>query len=94
MLHIEFITDLGAKVTVDATSVEEVLELQRKFGRLGWYSGDLPWVDFNFPWTMNRILTGAFWVDGNSATTTAKTAFGAGDTCINGVTLKRSTPKK
>lgn len=49
MLHIEFITDLGAKVTVDATSVEEVLELQRKFGRLGWYSGDVPMGGFQFP---------------------------------------------
>lgn len=49
MLHIEFTTDLGARVTVDASSVEEIIELQRRYGRMGWYSGEVPSGGFIFP---------------------------------------------
>ena len=49
MLHIKFTTDLGAVVTVDASSVEEVVELQCRYGRMGWYSGEVPSGGFIFP---------------------------------------------
>ena len=39
MLHIEFLTDLGAKVTVDVDSADKLLDVQRQYGRLGWTSG-------------------------------------------------------
>lgn len=49
MLHIEFTTDLGAKVSVDIDAPEQLLDAQRRFGRLGWYSGDVPAGGFQFP---------------------------------------------
>ncbi|MFC6617910.1 single-stranded DNA-binding protein [Deinococcus radiophilus] len=49
MLHIEFITDLGAKVTVDVERPEQLLDVQRHYGRLGWTSGEVPNGGFVFP---------------------------------------------
>lgn len=49
MLHIEFLTDLGAKVTVDVPSADKLLEVQRQYGRLGWTSGDVPAGGYQFP---------------------------------------------
>lgn len=49
MLHIEFITDLGAKVTVDVERPEQLLDVQRHYGRLGWTSGEVPAGGFVFP---------------------------------------------
>lgn len=47
-VHIEFITDLGARVTVE-TTVERLLDTQRHYGRLGWTSGDVPSGGYTFP---------------------------------------------
>lgn len=49
MLHIEFITDLGARVTVDVDSADKLLDVQRQYGRLGWTSGELPSGGYQFP---------------------------------------------
>ncbi|GAA5533543.1 single-stranded DNA-binding protein [Deinococcus aluminii] len=49
MLHIEFITDLGAKVSVDVESADKLLDVQRQYGRLGWTSGDIPVGGYQFP---------------------------------------------
>ncbi|WP_026332484.1 single-stranded DNA-binding protein [Deinococcus apachensis] len=49
MLHIEFITDLGARVTVDVESADKLLDVQRQYGRLGWTSGDIPVGGYQFP---------------------------------------------
>lgn len=49
MLHIEFLTDLGAKVTVDVDSHEKLLDVQRQYGRLGWTSGEVPTGGYQFP---------------------------------------------
>ena len=49
MLHIEFITDLGARVTVDVESEAKLLDVQRQYGRLGWTSGDVPTGGYQFP---------------------------------------------
>lgn len=49
MLHIEFITDLGARVTVDVPRVEELLDIQRHYGRMGWTSGEVPAGGYVFP---------------------------------------------
>lgn len=49
MLHIEFITDLGAKVTVDVESADKLLDVQRQYGRLGWTSGEVPVGGYQFP---------------------------------------------
>lgn len=49
MLHIEFLTDLGARVTVDVQSADQLLDVQRKYGRLGWTSGDVPTGGYQFP---------------------------------------------
>lgn len=49
MLSIEFTTDLGAKVTVSFERAEQVLDVQRQYGKLGWVSGDLPSGGFQFP---------------------------------------------
>ncbi|MFB9993702.1 single-stranded DNA-binding protein [Deinococcus oregonensis] len=49
MLHIEFITDLGARVTVDVESADKLLDVQRQYGRLGWTSGELPAGGYQFP---------------------------------------------
>ncbi|AFZ67819.1 single-stranded DNA-binding protein [Deinococcus peraridilitoris] len=49
MLHIEFTTDLGAKVTVDVEGPETLLDVQRRYGKQGWYSGDVPAGGFQFP---------------------------------------------
>lgn len=49
MLHIEFITDLGAKVIVDVPSADQLLEVQRRYGRLGWTSGEIPTGGYLFP---------------------------------------------
>ncbi|SMB89526.1 single-stranded DNA-binding protein [Deinococcus hopiensis] len=49
MLHIEFITDLGARVTVDVESADKLLDVQRHYGRLGWTSGEVPLGGYQFP---------------------------------------------
>ncbi|GGS41557.1 single-stranded DNA-binding protein [Deinococcus knuensis] len=49
MLHIEFTTDLGARVTVDVESPAQLLDIQRQYGRLGWTSGDVPSGGYQFP---------------------------------------------
>lgn len=49
MLHIEFLTDLGAKVTVDVESADKLLDVQRYYGRLGWTSGEVPAGGYQFP---------------------------------------------
>ncbi|MFT2722065.1 single-stranded DNA-binding protein [Deinococcus sp. A31D244] len=49
MLHIEFTTDLGARVTVDVESPAQLLDTQRQYGRLGWTSGDVPSGGYQFP---------------------------------------------
>lgn len=49
MLHIEFMTDLGARVTVDVESADKLLDVQRQYGRLGWTSGDIPSGGYQFP---------------------------------------------
>ncbi|WP_022800578.1 single-stranded DNA-binding protein [Deinococcus ficus] len=49
MLHIEFLTDLGAKVTVDVDSADKLLDVQRQYGRLGWTSGQVPVGGYQFP---------------------------------------------
>ena len=49
MLSIEFVTDLGAKVTVSFERAEQLLDVQRQYGKLGWVSGDLPSGGYQFP---------------------------------------------
>ncbi|PTA66576.1 single-stranded DNA-binding protein [Deinococcus arcticus] len=49
MLHIEFTTDLGARVTVDVETADKLLDVQRQYGRLGWTSGDIPTGGYQFP---------------------------------------------
>lgn len=49
MLHIEFVTDLGAHVTVDVESADKLLDVQRQYGRLGWTSGNVPGGGYQFP---------------------------------------------
>ena len=49
MLHIEFTTDLGAKVTVDVSSADQLLDIQRQYGKLGWTSGQIPNGGYQFP---------------------------------------------
>lgn len=49
MLHIEFVTDLGAHVTVDVDSADKLLDVQRQYGRLGWTSGAVPGGGYQFP---------------------------------------------
>lgn len=49
MLHVEFVTDLGAKVTVDVAGPEQLLDVQRHYGRLGWTSGEVPAGGYLFP---------------------------------------------
>ncbi|GHF38782.1 hypothetical protein HNQ07_001829 [Deinococcus metalli] len=49
MLHIEFLTDLGARVTVDVDSADKLLDVQRQYGRLGWTSGEVPTGGYQFP---------------------------------------------
>ncbi|GGO27165.1 single-stranded DNA-binding protein [Deinococcus humi] len=49
MLHIEFVTDLGAHVTVDVESADKLLDVQRQYGRLGWTSGNVPTGGYQFP---------------------------------------------
>ncbi|GGR70912.1 hypothetical protein GCM10008959_35820 [Deinococcus seoulensis] len=49
MLHIEFTTDLGARVTVDVENPAQLLDIQRQYGRLGWTSGDVPSGGYQFP---------------------------------------------
>lgn len=41
-IAIHFTTDLGAQVSVSAASADQVLELQRRYGKRGWYSGTIP----------------------------------------------------
>lgn len=48
-MHIEFTTDLGAKVTVSIKGPEELLAALRKYGRHGWYSGEVPAGGYQFP---------------------------------------------
>jgi hypothetical protein len=49
VLHIEFVTDLGAHVTVDVESADKLLDVQRQYGRLGWTSGNVPGGGYQFP---------------------------------------------
>ncbi|MBZ9716015.1 single-stranded DNA-binding protein [Deinococcus multiflagellatus] len=49
MLHIEFTTDLGARVTVDVENADKLLDVQRQYGRLGWTSGEVPTGGYQFP---------------------------------------------
>lgn len=49
MLHIDFTTDLGAKVTVDVPDTNHLLETLRKYGKLGWTSGTVPPGGLQFP---------------------------------------------
>ena len=49
MLKLHFTTDLGAQVSVEVASPEQLLDVQRRFGRLGWSSGDIPPGGFQFP---------------------------------------------
>ncbi|MBB6099150.1 hypothetical protein HNR42_002586 [Deinobacterium chartae] len=48
-LRVEFVTDLGARVSLEVQNENELLEVQRRYGRLGWYSGDVPPGGFQFP---------------------------------------------
>lgn len=48
-MQIHFITDLGARVTIEVSGPEELLAAQRQYGRLGWYSGEVPAGGFQFP---------------------------------------------
>jgi len=49
MLKIEFLTDLGAAVTVDVDHEAQLLDVQRHYGRLGWTSGAIPTGGYQFP---------------------------------------------
>lgn len=49
MLRIEFLTDLGARVSVDVEHEGRLLEVQRHYGRLGWTSGEIPSGGYQFP---------------------------------------------
>ncbi|AFD24277.1 single-stranded DNA-binding protein [Deinococcus gobiensis] len=49
MLRIEFVTDLGARVSVEVESADKLLEVQRQYGRLGWTSGEVPQGGYLFP---------------------------------------------
>ncbi len=49
MIQIHFVTDLGARVTVDVDAPEQLLDVQRRYGRLGWTSGDVPAGGYQFP---------------------------------------------
>lgn len=49
MLKIEFLTDLGARVSVDVENEGRLLEVQRHYGRLGWTSGEIPSGGYQFP---------------------------------------------
>ena len=49
MLQIEFITDLGARVTVNVEHESRLLDVQRHYGRLGWTSGEIPSGGYQFP---------------------------------------------
>ena len=49
MLRIEFVTDLGARVSVEVEGAEKLLDVQRQYGRLGWTSGDVPTGGYQFP---------------------------------------------
>ena len=49
MLRIEFVTDLGARVSVEVESADKLLDVQRHYGRLGWTSGEVPQGGYLFP---------------------------------------------
>lgn len=49
MLKIEFTTDLGAKVTIDVPSESDIVSTLKKYGQLGWTSGQVPVGGFQFP---------------------------------------------
>ena len=49
MLQIEFLTDLGARVTVSVEHESRLLDVQRHYGRLGWTSGEIPSGGYQFP---------------------------------------------
>lgn len=49
MLRIEFVTDLGARVSVEVEGAEKLLDIQRQYGRLGWTSGEVPQGGYLFP---------------------------------------------
>lgn len=48
-MHIEFLTELGAKVTVQVDNPDKLLDVQRQYGKLGWTSGDVPTGGYQFP---------------------------------------------
>lgn len=48
-MQIHFITDLGARVTIEVADLKEMHAAQLRYGRLGWYSGDVPAGGFQFP---------------------------------------------
>lgn len=49
-MKVDFITDLGAKVSVDISGPEQLLDTQRQYGRLGWTSGAIPRGGYQFPY--------------------------------------------
>lgn len=49
MMQIEFLTELGAKVSVQVDSPDKLLDVQRQYGKLGWTSGDVPTGGYQFP---------------------------------------------
>lgn len=50
MIHVEFVTPLGARVTVDVEGADKLLETQRHYGRMGWTSGEIPSGGYQFPY--------------------------------------------
>lgn len=48
-MQIEFLTELGAKVSVQVDSPDKLLGVQRQYGKLGWTSGDVPTGGYQFP---------------------------------------------
>jgi hypothetical protein len=53
-LTIHFTTDLGAQVSVSVDGPSKVLELQRRYGKRGWYSGPIPPGGFVLPYDNDR----------------------------------------
>lgn len=50
MLHVEFTTPLGARVTVDIEDPRQLDATLRQYGRLGWTSGEIPSGGYQFPY--------------------------------------------
>lgn len=49
MMQVHFVTDLGANVTVTIDRPEQLLDVQRHYGSLGWTSGEVPSGGYLFP---------------------------------------------